>query len=356
MKHKMIAVGPLLLSLLVSCTSACSLFLPLTIPGEAIAPPYPPSPVITDVDWAAPDSILRAAKGSDNWPLTWGADGDLYTTYGDGWGFQPQVEEKLSLGFAKVEEGPENFRGINIRSADEQFGDGASGKKASGMLMVEEVLYMWVRNADGDGHGCQLAWSVDGAVSWTWSDWTFPDFGFCTFINYGRNYAGALDDYVYMVTPDSPSAYEPADHFVLTRVPRDEMTKRDAYEFFVRLEGEQPQWSAQIEERGAVFSHPGHARRSGISYNAGLKRFIWWQGLFHGSSDVRFAGGFGIYDAPMPWGPWTTAFFIPEWDVGPGETGSFPTSWMSTDGTEMYLVFSGDDYFSVRRATLTVAK
>jgi hypothetical protein len=68
----------------------------------------------------------------------------------------------------------------------------------------------------------------------------------------------------------------------------------------------------------------------------------------------RFQGGFGIYDAPEPWGPWTTVFFTPDWDVGPGETSSFPTAWMSADGKTLHLMFSGDDSFSVRKAMLAL--
>jgi hypothetical protein len=71
-----------------------------------------------------------------------------------------------------------------------------------------------------------------------------------------------------------------------------------------------------------------------------------------GSDYVRFQGGFGVYDAPEPWGPWTTAFFTPMWDVGPGENNHFPTKWMSADGKTMHLIFSGDDIFSVRKATV----
>jgi hypothetical protein len=102
-----------------------------------------------------------------------------------------------------------------------------------------------------------------------------------------------------------------------------------------------------------VFSHAGKCYRSGISYNAGLKRYLWCQILPGG--DPRFKGGFGIYDAPQPWGPWTTAFYTETWDVGPGETNSLPTKWMSADGKTLYLVFSGDDTFAVRRANVTVA-
>ena len=80
---------------------------------------------------------------------------------------------------------------------------------------------------------------------------------------------------------------------------------------------------------------------------------MWCQTL---PGDARFRGGFGVYDAPEPWGPWTTVFFAEDWDVGPGETSSLPTKWMSADGKTVHLVFSGDDSFSVRRADLMLAE
>ena len=40
------------------------------------------------------------------------------------------------------------------------------------------------------------------------------------------------------------------------------------------------------------------------------------------------------------------------WDVGPGDAASFPTKWISPDGKNLSLVFSGNDAFSVRKATL----
>ena len=97
--------------------------------------PYPPSPVIRGIHWAPKESIIRKARGSDTWPMTWADDDAQYTAYGDGQGFEPFVPEKLSLGFARVVGPPEDFAGINIRSATgERKGDGARGEKASGML------------------------------------------------------------------------------------------------------------------------------------------------------------------------------------------------------------------------------
>ena len=333
-----------------------------------IAPPYPPSPIITSLDWAPVSEIRRDAlgkqgpsgryDGSDNWPMTWADDGELYTAYGDGYGFDPILPLKLSLGYCRIVGNAEGWKGENIRSDGEvPIGHGRTGKKASGMLMVDGVLHMLVRNADNDGHTSQLAWSSDLAKTWTWADWRFEELGYPTFINYGRNYDGARDDYVYVVSHDNPDAYVPADRFVLARVPKGKVTDRAAYTFLQSIDAQgSPVWSPQIAARGSIFDFPGQCLRSGLTYNAGIGRYLWWQmlGGQKADADSRFDGGLGVYDAPEPWGPWTTAYFAESWDVGPGDTASFPTKWMSDDGRTVHLVFSGNDTFSVRKATLTV--
>ncbi len=319
--------------------------------GRELTPPYPLSPVISEIVWDA--EVIRKGVGSDTWPITWADDNNLYTSWADGYGFENINGSKLSLGFSKVTGSAQSFTGIDIDSpSGEQSGDGSSGKKASGILMVNSILYMWVRNADNNGQQCQLAKSIDYGGTWTWSNWNFAEFGYCTFINFGKNYDGARDSYVYMVSPDSPSAYTKTDRMILTRVPQNQVMDRDAYEFFrgKKIDGS-PIWESDVNQRQPVFINPGQCLRSGISYNPGLGRYLWWQHLPKNNFDTRSSGGFGIYDAPEPWGPWTTAFFSEEWDMGPGETASFPTKWMSADGATAYLLFSGNDAFSVRKAT-----
>ncbi len=321
--------------------------------SDALPPPYPPSPLITGIRWAKSESIVRKAEGGDNWPMTWADDGALYTAYGDGWGFIPKVPKKLSMGFARITGSPADFTGTNLRSpTGEQVGQGAAGKKASGMLMVDAVLYLWVRNAGNS----QLAWSLDRGKTWKWSKWQFTtSFGHPTFLNFGKNYASARDGYVYIYSHDSDSAYEPSDRMVLARVPKQRITERAAYEFFGGLDTKgEPGWTKDISRREAVFVYPGRCYRSSVTYNPALKRYLWCQ-IVPGD-DTRFEGGFGVYDAPQPWGPWTTVYFTEKWDVGPGENCSFPTKWMSSDGKTLHLVFSGDDYFSVRKAELTLRK
>ena len=324
--------------------------------------PYPPSPVIRKMVWAPVDTIIRKAAGGDNWPITWADDDAIYTTWGDGWGFEPKVPKKLSMGFVRIVGAPGDFTGTNIRSPAEQLGSGRSGRKGWGIISVDDVLYLWMGHADRKGGRAQLAWSGDHAQTWTFANWQFQQFGLMGFVNYGKDYEGARDNYVYCYSHDGPLADTPADRFILMRVPKNRITEQGSWEFFERTDqAGQAVWTSDPDRRRAVFYHADCCLRSAMTYNEPLRRYLWWQQIPapKGSTDrddTRFEGGFAVYDAPQPWGPWSTAFYREAWDVGPGEHGDFPAKWISADGRELYLVFSGDDCFSVRKATIVLAE
>jgi len=326
--------------------------------------PYPKSTKITDIQWAPASTIVRLAAGeakrdgSDNWPVTWARDDDLYTAYGDGHGFEPGLPQKLGMGFARIAGDAEDFTGVNIRSNAENQSTGANGEKASGLLALDDGIYLWVRNADRKGAQSRLARSTDRQRTWTWCDWRFEEFGHIAFVNYGKNYEGARDNFVYMVTHDNPSAYQTADHFILLRTSKDKLMDRSAYEFYQGLdENGGPIWTNDVKQRQPVFTNPQQCRRSSISYNAGICRYLWWQQISSdGNSDTRYIGGLGIFEAPEPWEPWSTVYYSEKWDVGPGDLACFPTKWMSDDGKTVNLIFSGNDNFSLRKAVLTVAE
>ena len=326
---------------------------------------YPASTIITGLQWAPANTIVRGAQGSDNWPVTWADDGDLYAAYGDGWGFSTDTtfSTKLSLGYARVSGPPTAFVGVNIPSptGEQPRGDGRNGKKPSGLLMVDSILYQWVRNANNSGKECELAWSADHASVWTWSSWRFAEFGYCAFLNFGANYAGARDGYVYMYSPDSPDAYVETDNLILTRVPEDQITDRGAYEFYAGLDGaNNPIWTADIESRQPILTFAGAVNRVSATYHPVLGRYLITL------RSRAFNGGlnqFSIFEADEPWGSWSAVYYTENWEGNPtsalqaewGDAQNIPAKWLSPDGKELFLVFAGDDSFAVRQATLTVS-
>ena len=318
-------------------------------------PPYPKSDFIVSAKFAPANEVIRMAEGGDCWPSTWADDGLMYTAYGDGNGFKPQTDIKLSMGLAAVSGTPPNLTGTNIRtpSAD-RVGQGPAGAKASGMIMVGGKLYMWVRNLNNSRLSC----SADHGKTWTWADWKFDvSFGCPNFINYGKNNTGAKNGYVYTYSVDDASAYKYADQMVLARVKNNQMIDWKAYEFFAGYSNSgKPVWSIDIRRRKPVYVNPGKTYRSGMTYDAGLKRYLWCQ-VIPLSSDKeeqgpRFKGGLGIFESKNPWGPWKTVFYTREWDMGPGESGSLPVNWISKNGKTLYYLFSGNDSFSVRKLVL----
>jgi hypothetical protein len=180
-------------------------------------------------------------------------------------------------------------------------------------------------------------------------------------VNCGRNDEGNVEDYAYIISPDSNDAYNVADRFVLAAVPLVRIRERAAYKFFSGrfIHGNVAQWTTNLAEQQGIIERAGVCYRPGVTFDAALNRFL----LVHakpnarscdaaGRIDVRFHGGLSIYEAPKPWGPWSLAYDTDEWDAAPGDSASFPSKWISADGRTLHLVFSGQDSFSVRRAVL----
>jgi len=294
------------------------------------------------------------------------ADDDLlYTAYGDGAGFS-NSDTRYSLGFATVAGDPPTHTGQDFRSdADTPVGEGPNGIKASGLLMVDGVLYMFVRNyiVDRSFSNSRLAWSLDHGRTWVWANWYFADtFGCPEFVQFGNNYAGARDMYVYIASQANDSAYSWSPDIVLARVPQDRMADRSAYEFFAGKDSQaQPLWSSDINQRRPVFTDPNGTQRISMTYNAALRRYFLTSSHQDGSGNVH-TPALGVFDAPEPWGPWTTVYYNDTWSEVPTYHHKFPTKWMSDDGRTMWLVFSGSgsatsgcyNCFVVRKATLTL--
>lgn len=322
-------------------------FLLLGCPDEPT--PYKQSEVIKNITFDPVSNIIIKAEGSDNWPITWADDDNLYTSWGDGKGFRPYTDKKYSLGVSRIEGEFDNFRGINVASPSSSTSGGNKGPKASGMLMVDSKLYMWVRNTNNS----TLAWSDDFSKSWNWGFKFINSFGCPTFLNFGKNYEGSRDDYVYIYSQDGPSAYESYDGIVLARVHRTKIKDKDSYRFFKGMDKKgKPIWTVDINQRMPIFKYDDHCLRLEVVYNSGIQRYLM-------TVAYDFEGGWGIFDAPEPWGPWTTVFHTEKWDVEGTHGYRFPTKWIFNNGKTMYLVFSGlaaegYDAFNVRRMDIVL--
>lgn len=328
----------------------------LPLPGQAPEPPYPPSPLLRSMtlDWS---THRRDAQGSDNWQLTWADDGHLYGAWGDGGGFGgTNSEGRVSLGVARVEGDWRNYRGVNVWGGKNGLHAAGLDGKSWGMICVRGALYMWV--VPGSPlkvmqREARLYRSADHAATWQPAGWSFAredDLTIPTICQFGRDYAGARDDYVYhyFIHPrdDTSDSIQRPGAVYLARSSRERLMERTAYEFFAGMKGSRPVWSAGAGGKRPVFEDPGGVGWVlSVSYNPGLKRYLLMTD--HTASN---RGNLGVFDAPQPWGPWTTVVYWSEADgagfgAGRVEPNTFfwnmPVKWLSRDGTEFTLVFTG---------------
>jgi hypothetical protein len=346
----------------------------LAVAGERVSsePPYPASRVIVGLTWE--DGVVRCGRdgSGDNWPITWVEDDLCITAWGDGPGFDGSTsrDARLSLGFARVYGDPPGFHGEDLTtSVDTPEGGGSSGIKASGLLMVDGILYMFVRNdkvpGSDDFTNARLAWSLDRGEHWAWAAWRFTDtFGCPEFVQFEKNYEGARDNYVYIASQASDSAYGYSPDIVMARAPRNRVADREAYEFFAGLgDAGKPKWLADIAACAPIFTDPHGTQRIAITYNAALRRYLLTTSHLPPGVSATHTAALGVFDAPEPWGPWTTVYYSDHWSVVDGRDcrtyhHKFPTKWMSRDGKSMWLLYSGLDCglygFCLKKARLEV--
>lgn len=331
-------------------------------------PPYPMSQQIAgmNIDWS---THQRHAPGSDNFQLTWADDGHQYGIWGDGGGFAGTNSNfRVSFGVARIEGDWDDYIGYD-RSGHKESAENEANLtgKSWAIICIKGVLYAWIHPDKVGGWGSwddlfsesKLYASVDKAISWKPAEWAFTpedDLIGGAILQYGKNYKGAPDNYVYhyLVQPNilnndagrATSIQIPGKIFLL-RVHKKMMMKRNAYEFFAGIEGETPVWSQDVKDKKPVFvDKNGIGTPMGISYNPGLKRY-----LLSTQHSKPTAGLIGIFDAPNPWGPWSTVTYATSetWfghdnsDIVPENCffWCFPTKWLSEDGRSANMVFTG---------------
>lgn len=316
---------------------------------HSIGPPYPPSPMIKGMTWHW-ETYQTAAPGSDLWPLTWGPDDQIYAAWGDGGGFGGSDSDgRVSLGVARIEGGPQAFRGFNVNGGKtpEHPASFPRKGKTAGLLFVEGTLYATINLQNGPWPNVDhvLAWSTNSGASWVQADWLFArgpgHFQPAKFLQFGPNYTGApppWNGFVYLYGPRQAVRPGEETQLFLARVPVSQLRIQTAYQFFQGCDtAGLPRWTADPAQMQPVFTDPHGVTASGAGFDPGLRRFLLTS--FHTGP-----GQLGVFDAPTPWGPWTTVSYAEDWagmgSAGEGLSCEFPQKWMSPDGQTLWCVFS----------------
>ncbi|HLF35329.1 MAG TPA: DUF4185 domain-containing protein [Cyclobacteriaceae bacterium] len=311
--------------------------------------PYRQSKFIKSLEWE--DETLKLKQGSgDNWPIAWVNDTLQITSFGDGNGFDDSVKD-LSLGISYIIGDPPFHRGLDIRTnIDTPEGGGPAGIKASGMIMIEKMLYIFVRNykpgSSDDYTNARLAWSEDLGKTFQWADWHFSEtFGCPEFIQFGPSRSSAPDGFVYVISQDNDNAYDYSPDIVLARVPKNMVIERNSYEFFTGSdEDDKAQWSPDISQRKSIFHDPAGTQRISMSFNPALKRYFLVTSHRPANDTRTHTAALGIFESEFPWGPWFTVYYNDHWSADCRTYHHrFPAKWISPDGREMWLLFSGLD-------------
>jgi hypothetical protein len=328
---------------------------------------------------------FRIHKGDgDMWPITWADDGNLYGAAGD--------NHYGPMNFWKITGGPQDvFAGtgwgvglelVHPKPVDPKIYcqrvdvHPKNGVKPASVLCLNGVLYFAVELHNyGDylpfnrQHNIQ-AWiitSVDYGKTWnldaTPSDFFTGRLASPHFLQFGQDYAGARDDYVYAYFPaaeNGQSYWENGDYLLLGRVNRFDLLKRRAWEFYTGMDGTgHALWDAEERQARPVFRYPRMTGENHVAYNPGIRRYLMGNyGFVDAQGNPRpyhVAGGWPesalrsqltLFDAPEPWGPWTLFHIQDDWGTYGDYQPSFPTKWMSSDGRTLLMASSGsfDDY------------
>lgn len=320
--------------------------------GYSFSQPYPPSTIIKSVSYDK-QSKQQFARGSDNFQVTWADDHHQYAAWGDGGGFGgTNSAGRVKLGVARIEGDKDNYHGYNVWGGYHSENPAQFEGKSWGMICVDGVLYMWVTTEEHPHtHDVTLTYSIDHGAHWQKSDVVFYNdehMTIPTFLQFGKNYEGAVDEYVYsyfihsLLTTEEFGVSVPGKIY-LSRVLKTDMLDKSKYEYFAGMKHDVALWTSAINKKQPVFKNmeDGVGWNLSVSYNAPLKRYFLMT-----EHTQSHAGFHGIFDAPAPWGPWTTVEYSDGNWLGYGSTffRCFSNKWLSKNGKDFVMIFTGTNW------------
>ena len=328
--------------------------------------PYPPSDILRGVRWLT-EPLLYPESHGDVWTCTWADDGNVYAVSDDTFGIDKACNSNLAVHLITGTPPDHTAATVNPMAEYGHLGqrEGRDTWKADGLASVDGVLYMGVSQHSGAGdYPDNIQRVYDGSIvkstdhGKTWSakpragagEAMFPGPRFATpfFVQYGQDYQGALDEYVYAVS--NGDTWNNGNYMMLGRVRRDLIGRLDHadWEFYAGLdEQNRPVWTGDIlaAHRGSrgIFKHRGFTSMTGMQYVPAMERFVlaqWAYTDLDGPHPWDRTALF-LYEAPRPWGPWRHFHTEPDWGVSWYNPG-LPSKWFEAGGLTMWMTMAGN--------------
>lgn len=349
-------------------------------------PPFPQSTVIKGARWLElkpkpPDGKkpqrYRKLDGSpadklpgDVWTCTWADDDQVYAVADD--------SSLGKYGIYRIEGTPPAHTVIEHRDMKEYQSklkapveNQRTSWKGAGLTCVDGVLYLAVyvqwepeapesgraREVKGEPRKLWVPWnaqdlsllkSTDHGKTWSHvhgsANALFPGRQFPTpfFVQFGKDYGDAMDDYVYAVSNNG--GWNNWDYMLLARVPRNKLPALRAadWEVFASADTDKSSWSPDFGKAAPVFQYTGNTSMTGMQWVPAARRFLMAQWGYD-ASDFRRLYWVHLYEAPKPWGPWRHVHTERELF---GYCVNFPAKWFADGGKKLWGVWSGrEDWY-----------
>lgn len=348
------------------------------------------------------ETLVRLGHRGDNWCITWAQDGDQLTSMCDG-NWLNKGDYQYHNHLYRLTGDSDDFQRSDTPGYP-RFTYSLSGWFGYGVVSVDDKIYSMVSKTPGEDwsgpfRGIKVLRSSDAGKSWyrinslgeeryldPWDDTAREDisqqemffmetsgrlkhgamaypFSFCAFVQNGQANSAAKDEYIYIYSPEGSQTNQ----LLLARVKKDEIEKRNHWEYFTAWDGTEPQWTGDLDERGVIHEFPEKNDKGeyfgwyswlpSVVWNEGLGLYIMVNGGTYGGHGLTDSlqdyyaswmhtetGSLGFWYAEKPYGPWNQFYYTEYWTVDDEKNRTYQPKlspkWISEDGTNMVLIWS----------------
>ena len=352
--------------------ASCAMTLLVLADVAANANPYPSSQILGGISWSEA-SKQRYATDSDLWDSAWASDDNIYAGWGDGEGFSGRT--KAQMGFTQLSGSPNEhtligtdvFYGMQNPPECPGSSPAVLGGKPTGTVALPNGLIYSLHSSGADlgGGNCAAQWlarSTDNGTSWTdhIGDIAWPDangFAPSAVLQYGRAQAGALAPdrrgipYIYIY---GTKVSRPVFDQYLARVPAtpaDSIETLSAWQYYCGTDASgNPFWCASSALASPVWRDTNNGQWLEVTFDKAMGRYLAYNDHGTACQGQPCERQVSLFDAPSPWGPWTTFDYEDEFDnIGCGtnclddriEVSFFlMQKWISPDGLTIWPEYS----------------